>query len=112
MKLFWILGVGLLCYLGGGEHAFGIPLNARLFCEEYPTTSLCRQGATPCQTCHSQAPALQGYGQALQSVLQSYPDYDKSVAAFQRYLKPSLRSVEAVDSDGDGFTNRQEIDAG
>ncbi len=97
---------------GASPELWAIPANTRLFCESYPATALCRNGATSCQSCHTAAPELNSFGGDLQQSLRRYADYDRSPAAFQKYLGSALKAIEGKDSDGDTFGNRQEIDAG
>jgi hypothetical protein len=49
-----------------------------------------------CTLCHTSAPSLNAYGSA-------YKSHGRNTAA--------LTAIEALDSDGDGFTNLQEINA-
>jgi hypothetical protein len=96
----------------GSLTALAIPQNTRFFCEGYPASPLCLNQATLCTTCHSQAPNLNPYGLDLKTELTGFPDYDRKPAAFQKYLRPVMVSVEERDSDADGFPNGLEIDAG
>ncbi len=78
------------------------PEAPELFCESYPTAPSCLAGGAGCGDCHSTPPSLNDYGRALQAELGLYDD-------FARALSDALLAVEASDSDGDGFSNREEI---
>ncbi|WP_141732297.1 hypothetical protein [Oligoflexus tunisiensis] len=96
----------------GSVTALAIPQNTRFFCEGYPASPLCVNQVTVCTTCHSQAPNLNPYGQDLRTELIKFPDFDRKPAAFQKYLRPVMLTVEPLDSDADGAGNGLEIDAG
>jgi hypothetical protein len=106
--VFAIAGLWQLCSVT----ALAIPQNTRFFCEGYPGSPLCVNQATVCTTCHSEAPNLNPYGRDLRAELIKFPDFDRKPAAFQKYLRPVMVSVEALDSDMDGIGNGLEIDAG
>lgn len=89
-----------------------IPLNVSLFCSSYPEAPACLSGRVTCQTCHEAPPSLNLYGGDLSQKLRSFPDFDKSPAAFSRYLDSSLKAIEGLDSDRDGRDNLAEITQG
>jgi hypothetical protein len=64
-----------------------------LFSSKYPAATK----LASCSLCHTSAPALNSYGK-------DYKQAGRNAAAFS--------SIEAKDSDGDGYTNLQEIQAG
>lgn len=61
------------------------------FTSNYPATA--GSALDSCSTCHTSVPALNAYGSALQAAGLNF------------------RTIEGLDSDGDGFTNLQEIRA-
>ncbi len=77
------------------------------FCEVYPDVPTCVTGETACTTCHalSGPPVHNDYGADIALALT--PDTD-----FVDDLAQALRAVEDLDSDGDGPTNREELQAG
>jgi hypothetical protein len=109
-RVLWSLWV-VSCLMGAWQAA-AIPLNTRLFCTSYSSSPLCRNGTTVCQTCHTAPPEANLYGRELAGLLLAYPDYDRTPASFQKYLSQALDDAGPLDSDGDGFSNQEEILAG
>ncbi len=64
------------------------------FTNKYPAANNTRLDA--CSLCHTTAPALNAYGSA-------YKSHGRNTVA--------LTAIESLDSDGDGWTNLQEINA-
>ena len=104
-----VIALGLVLFSTGVS---ALPLNAELFCEHYPQTSLCSKGQASCQLCHVAPPERNAYGQDLARALALYPAYDKSPVALRSFLPLSLTAIEENDSDGDGRSNIAEINAG
>ena len=65
-----------------------------------------------CTTCHTAAPALNPYGVDIQSNLLPGEPRPLSSALFTNNLADALAAVEDLDSDGDGYDNLTEIQAG
>ncbi len=107
----WYLGF-VLGFANFASQLNAIPLNASLFCSSYPEAPACSSGQASCQTCHTAPPTLNLYGGDLSRKLRSFADFDKSPAAFSRYLDESLRAIATIDSDGDGRTNETELAEG
>lgn len=86
--------------------AFATQDSPDLFCDRYPQSPFCVTGRVSCQVCHDSAgpPLLNPYGDALLAEVGS-ADLASALAA-------ALRSVEPLDSDGDGVDNLGEIEAG
>ncbi len=78
-----------------------------VFCATYPDSPTCITGTTECSTCHATSgpPARNPYGADILLEL----DRD---APFGPQLPAALQAVEALDSDGDGLGNLDEIDGG
>jgi hypothetical protein len=107
MKFRLLIAVGVL-----GFAAQAKPPAAQVFCSTYPSSPLC-QGQTPaCTLCHVQPPSRNIYGQALEAQLAVGAPRPLSDGDFTLALPMALRGVEAADTDGDGKTNRAEIDKG
>lgn len=93
---------------GVGSVAHAKPTGPLRFCETYPDSNLCAVSAPACTLCHiitdPNDPSWNPYGEAVRVDLDD-GDFDTMVGA-------SLLAVEDDDSDGDGFTNIEEIEAG
>ncbi|MET0284157.1 MAG: hypothetical protein ABW352_06795 [Polyangiales bacterium] len=83
------------------------PEGPRAFCETYPETARCMGTVPDCSLCHtSTSPAAwNAYGL---DVLAALPKQ----AGFEQELPAALLAVDARDSDGDGFSNRDELELG
>ena len=94
-----------LALLIGAAHAR--PEAPAIFCETYPDAPVCAAGDARCSTCHSLAgpPAHNAFGADVWSAR----DGD---IGFVADLPDALRAVEALDSDGDGVSNVDEIRVG
>ena len=88
------------------------PSGPALFCDVYPDAPACSAGDVSCNTCHVAPPRLNPYGQDVASFL--VPDEDRPLHAdvFTSRLEEALRAAEDLDSDGDGWTNLDEIASG
>lgn len=98
MKFAWAVVVLLPCI----GHA--TPENWKVFKTHYGTSASSRIFKTDCSVCHIEAkfPARNGYGKALEA----------HQAADSRVITPAdLTAIESEDSDGDGFSNAEEIQA-
>lgn len=85
------------------------PTGPAIVCEYYPDSDLCADGAVDCALCHAEVPAHNAYGAEL---LQALGGTSVDPESFDILLPDALAAVEAFDSDQDGYSNRQEIDAG
>lgn len=91
--------------------AWSIPQATEGLCDVYADTRLCLSGPVSCDTCHLGAPpAMNPYGEALHGELPH--DAEKNPDLFLSALEAALRATEAYDSDGDGVSNIEEIQAG
>ncbi len=84
------------------------PIGPVRLCEAYPSAPACAAGPASCETCHTStdpaAPDWNDYGLDLEAELAG-ADFDPAIA-------DALLAVDAVDSDGDGFSNGDELRAG
>ncbi len=94
------------------ERAAALAGNSLLFCKTYPDSGLCTNSRTSCATCHNSAPALNSFGLSVREEISTRPGYSKIPADFEQYLAGVLFVIEPLDSDSDGFTNRDEITRG
>ncbi len=83
------------------------PIGPAVFCDVYTDAPVCAVSLPSCAYCHEgtdpDAPAWNAYGDDLAQALDG--------AAFDE-LDVALSDVADLDSDGDGFTNEEEIVAG
>lgn len=113
--LLGVTAVGL-----AGLLAFGVALpeaNAKppaplAFCKAYPTSQACQTGFAECTTCHTVAPARNAFGQMLADRIKPGAPRPLSDQDFVDALPGALKQVEALDADGDGFTNIVELMGG
>ena len=68
-------------------------------------------GEAPCAMCHTEAPALDAFGQAVEAGIAAKAGTTDD-AAFQAHLATVLAELETQDTDGDGYTNLDEIASG
>lgn len=95
--------------------ALGKPVAPATFCEVYPASPACKGGQVTCNYCHdkSELPATwNAYGTAVKGNLLPGAPRPLSDSDFSKGLPAALAAVEALDSDGDGATNEDEISAG
>jgi hypothetical protein len=98
-------GVGVAALLSAGD-ARAKPTGPRAFCDTYADAPECMGRGVTCSKCHvsTQPVAWNAYGGALLAALDG-AGFDAGVAA-------ALAAIEGEDSDGDGLTNREEIELG
>lgn len=96
-------GVAVASFAGEG-HAR--PEGPRAFCEVYADAPECQGRSVTCNKCHlsTQPVTWNSYGGAVLAALKG--------AAFEANLAAALASIEDEDSDGDGLSNREEIELG
>lgn len=88
------------------------PPGPEAFCEVYPDAPACLAGEVSCGTCHLSPPGLNPYGLDVASELATGAQRPLHEDVFAAELGSALIAVEATDSDGDGFSNLEEIQAG
>ncbi|MEO1483320.1 MAG: thrombospondin type 3 repeat-containing protein [Myxococcota bacterium] len=81
------------------------PTGPDTFCDAYPSAPVCASSAAECSVCHSTPPALNVYGQSLAQQLGD----DVPSSQFDSALLDAFPAVSSLDSDGDGFSNEEEI---
>ena len=114
MKRLLVGGLGSAILLAGA-HAVAKPVATGGFCAEYPGAPSCKTGSLGCPTCHvktEQPAAWNVYGEAVRAELLPGAPRPLSDADFMAGLPDALSAVEALDSDGDGYANLDEIVSG
>jgi len=108
--------VGLACLAGAGAllgpQVSAQPNGPATFCEVYPEAPACAAGEVTCDTCHTTPPSLNTYGADVSAALVPGDERPLSADDFHAGLPDALVAVEGADSDGDGYTNLDEILAG
>jgi hypothetical protein len=82
------------------------------FCEIYLDSPACAAGEVTCTTCHVAPPELNLYGEDVAANLAPSEGRPLHEDVFSDLLADALHKAEPLDSDGDGYTNLEEIDAG
>ena len=98
----------LLASLAAGSAA-ARPPGPTTLCQVYPDSPTCLAGTADCATCHTQPPGLNAFGADVQAALGSPTSDDADYIA---RLPAALAAVEALDSDGDGASNLDELLSG
>jgi hypothetical protein len=94
------------------------PFAPGVFCTDaYPEETLCAVKPPPCEFCHqkfTKPVVMNAYGADVAEAMATYvpPPFEGKDAEFAQYLPMALHDVEALDSDGDGHTNLEEIEWG
>jgi Bacterial TSP3 repeat len=101
-----------VCVMFASTRVDAKPAGQKLFCDVYPTSPACNSGETTCATCHALPPALNPFGSALSAKLLPGAARPLSDSAFSAGLPDALRQVDALDADGDGASNGDELRAG
>ncbi len=83
--------------------AHALPQGPGIVCDNYSESPFCQNQLPQCTLCHTQAPDRNAFGNDLADAL---------TGDFVSTLPAALTAIEEVDSDGDGFTNLQELLAG
>lgn len=88
------------------------PPGPSVFCQKYPTASVCVGGQPACTYCHVAAPQRNAYGAALEAVLAPGAPRPLSDGDFATALPAALAAIEMADTDGDAVNNLTEITRG
>ncbi len=107
-----LVGVSALAALLYASPGVAQPPGPATFCETYPSAPACDAGEVSCTTCHSAAPSLNAFGEDVSAALLPDDPRPLSEAAFTANLGAALHAVEGLDSDGDGYSNLDEIELG
>ena len=102
-------GWGLVLSLAAAIPAQARPPGPAIVCEAYPDIPTCLAGTTDCSLCHTQPPLLNPFGTDLRAALGT-PTVDEE--DYSARLPAALAAVEALDSDGDGASNIDELIGG
>ena len=88
------------------------PAASQAFCQQYPQSPGCDAGVVECAMCHTTPPARNLYGGQVEGELLAGQARPLSDMIFLSGLPAALSAVEALDADGDGVSNLQEINLG
>jgi hypothetical protein len=92
---------------------FAHSIGPDIFCETYPSAPTCMAGLPACTYCHDGAPPTRNvFGHAIEQMLLPGAPRPLSDTDYAAALPGALHGVEPLDSDGDGFSNLDEITAG
>lgn len=83
-----------------------------VFCTKYPASPQCVGQQPSCAYCHVAPPQRNAFGAAVEMNLAPGAPRPLSDGDFSMRLPAALTAVEALDTDGDGFTNLVEIQRG
>lgn len=98
--------------LVSAKFAHSRPVAPALFCELYSSAPTCAGMPTSCDTCHLGPPTVNDFGAEVRNGLSQYATAPFADGDFDQYLAQVLMEIEALDSDGDGFSNLDEIQSG
>ncbi len=88
------------------------PVAPSAFCAVYPEADACADGVALCETCHTAPPGRNVYGVQLEQALAPGEARPLTDAVFLEALPVALADIEALDADGDGYDNLEELLAG
>ena len=106
-----VVGAGW-ALLAAAPDAGARPPGPQVFCDTYPDAPVCASGLPDCATCHMGPPVRNQFGASIEAVLLPGEPRPLSDADFAAALPGALAAVEGDDSDGDGFSNIDEINGG
>lgn len=89
--------------------ALALPTGPEAICTVWPSAADCAGGVPDCTTCHTLPPARNPFGADLEAALGGGP-FDP--ATFLDLALEALPALADGDSDGDGFPNLTELEAG
>jgi hypothetical protein len=98
--------------LSWASPVFAKPPGQKIFCQTYPAAPACASKEAACITCHTAPPALNAFGADVSKLLAPGVPRPLSDDAYAAALPAALAAAAALDSDQDGFSNRDEIAAG
>jgi hypothetical protein len=101
--------VAALCLPGV---ALAKPPAGGVFCATYPSAPACTGQQPSCTYCHVAPPQRNDFGAAVSSQLAPGAPRPLSDSDFAAALPTALRAVEALDTDGDGVSNLEELQRG
>ena len=82
----------------------------QVVCDTYPDSGFCSAGGVPaCTLCHMGPPVRNAFGAAVEAELLPGQARPLSDAAFIAALPDALAAAESADTDGDGFSNLDEL---
>lgn len=89
--------------------AWALPTGPEALCAVWPDAAACADGQPDCTTCHTQPPARNPFGAAIEAAIGDGPF---TSAAFRDAVIEALPALADGDADGDGHGNRAELVAG
>ncbi len=89
-----------------------MPAAPAVVCDTYPDAVACVGTLPSCNLCHTSPPARNDFGAAIAEALLPGAPRPLDPTVFADELPDALKAVEAEDSDGDGFSNLEELLAG
>lgn len=92
--------------------AGALPVAPPEVCSVYPDIPACAAGQVGCDLCHTTPPARSAYGADLEKEILPGAARPLENDAFKAALPGALSAVEALDSDGDGVSNIDELMGG
>lgn len=92
--------------------AWALPVAPTAFCLKYDAVPLCTNSQPTCSTCHTVPPAHNRFGAQVAANLLPNAPRPLASAAFASGLSEALTRIEALDADGDGYTNLEELEHG
>lgn len=107
-----VIGLAVVMPASLATRANAKPPAAAAFCSVYPDSETCSTGIADCATCHTVAPARNLFGRQLADALAPGQARPLSDEVFMAALPDTLRRIEGLDADGDGFSNLVEISGG
>lgn len=81
-------------------------------CDTYPDADTCRGTQPACTLCHTAPPVRNDFGLQVEAALAPGMPRPLDIDAFAAALPAALMAVEALDADGDGTANFDELQAG
>ena len=103
------LSLSLLALALCTSAAQAMPTGPQAICTVWPEAADCAGGQPDCTTCHTAPPARNAFGAALQERLEGSPFTN---ATFLDAAIAALPALADLDSDGDGYPNLVELEAG
>ncbi len=109
----WTLGPAALAAVLLTSEAWALPVAPGAFCDAYPEAPTCLAGLPACTYCHAGTPPTRNrFGEALEAKILPAMSRPLDVNDFLGALPTALEEIEDDDSDGDGYSNLDEILSG
>jgi len=103
-----IIVAHIFVFISGSSMGKGF--GPEIFCRTYPQSPSCRGTWLACSYCHQYVPpVLNSFGSAIKT---EYYKRDLAFTNDDETFKQVMESIGSLDSDGDGFSNSEEITNG